>query len=661
MCGIFVLIENKSKVCDCHPSTTIKDQILSRLNRRGPDVIAEKFIELSDEYQATFIGSTLHLRGTEIQEQPLSNEDGDLLLWNGEIFGGIQVSETENDGNILMKKLTDCKSECETLNLFASIKGPYAFVYWQAKNKKLWIARDILGRRSLLINTTADNNYHNNGCVNIKDPSPSSSSSSCKIHLFPWLWKPQINENHNDGTDTEMILTTTTTTYNSGFHDKYFNYTPESKNCFSNNFPCHLSNYGLFCHLSKFKHFGKLSGEGILKNDDGNSKYVHAVLSNTNQRQHQQKQHRQKQHQRTQQKQQQNHHNHCNDFSSFVTDERVKAMRDFLKLLGSSVEKRTSAESVCSCCNFCMQKMLENKCCSNSLINNLKNSMTFSAPTSSSFPTSVASSSSLMTSSSSPLVICHHSKVAILFSGGLDSLVLALLANRYIQRSDPIDLLNVSFFNHSKEKSIKHLIHPLDTVLDDSIGCALWFAARGQGRLKLGQANVVCQGQGHVSNGNQLEDGNYVSPARVVLSGLGADELLAGYSRHRMKFGPDENWELLGDELEREITNLWNRNLGRDDRIISDHCREARFPYLDEDLVDFILSLDMHLKFDLRAPRGVGDKLLLRMAAQDLNLHKGSLLQKRAIQFGSRIAKLEGRKEKASEVCARLVSDAEIS
>ena len=48
-----------------------------------------------------------------------------------------------------------------------------------------------------------------------------------------------------------------------------------------------------------------------------------------------------------------------------------------------------------------------------------------------------------------------------------------------------------------REGRIKHLLHPAETVLDDSIGCALWFAARGVG------------GDG------------YASPARVVLLGTG--------------------------------------------------------------------------------------------------------------------------------------------
>ena len=35
-----------------------------------------------------------------------------------------------------------------------------------------------------------------------------------------------------------------------------------------------------------------------------------------------------------------------------------------------------------------------------------------------------------------------------------------------------------------REKIIRHLVAPLTSVLDDSIGCALWFAGRGEGSAK---------------------------------------------------------------------------------------------------------------------------------------------------------------------------------
>lgn len=40
---------------------------------------------------------------------------------------------------------------------------------------------------------------------------------------------------------------------------------------------------------------------------------------------------------------------------------------------------------------------------------------------------------------------CHHSKVGILFSGGIDCTILAVLADKYIHPDDDIDLVNVSF------------------------------------------------------------------------------------------------------------------------------------------------------------------------------------------------------------------------
>ena len=52
----------------------------------------------------SLVGTVLHLRGTKTP-QPLEDECGNVLLWNGEIFGGIEVclsreikmfSKTEN-------------------------------------------------------------------------------------------------------------------------------------------------------------------------------------------------------------------------------------------------------------------------------------------------------------------------------------------------------------------------------------------------------------------------------------------------------------------------------------------------------------------------------------------------------------------------------------
>ena len=82
----------------------------------------------------------------------------------------------------------------------------------------------------------------------------------------------------------------------------------------------------------------------------------------------------------------------------------------------------------------------------------------------------------------------------------------------------------------------------------------------------------------------------YTTTARVLLSGLGADELFAGYTRHATAF--DRNgYQGLTDELRLDFNRLGKRNLGRDDRVISHWGREARYPYLDENLVTWVLEL----------------------------------------------------------------------
>ncbi len=137
--------------------------------------------------------------------------------------------------------------------------------------------------------------------------------------------------------------------------------------------------------------------------------------------------------------------------------------------------------------------------------------------------------------------------------------------------------------------------------------------------------------------------------------GAGADEQMAGYARHRQKFA-NGSWPSLLAELEMEMNRISERNLGRDNRIIADHGRAPRLPYLDEKVVEYLAQLQIWAKVDLRLPVGVGDKIILRALAYRLGLKKTAIEPKRAIQFGSRIAKTEARKEKGSQMCERLTN-----
>jgi asparagine synthetase B (glutamine-hydrolysing) len=133
---------------------------------------------------------------------------------------------------------------------------------------------------------------------------------------------------------------------------------------------------------------------------------------------------------------------------------------------------------------------------------------------------------------------------------------------------------------------------------------------------------------------------------------MGADEQLGGYARHRARFNGGD-WTALTDEIRMEVERIAERNLGRDNRIVADRGVAPRFPYLDEDVVSFLSSVPTFVKADLRLRRGIGEKLLLRCLAWNLGLYLTATEPKRAIQFGSRIAKLENAKEKGGEKAKR--------
>ncbi|KAI1342594.1 asparagine synthase-domain-containing protein [Xylariaceae sp. FL0016] len=279
-------------------------------------------------------------------------------------------------------------------------------------------------------------------------------------------------------------------------------------------------------------------------------------------------------------------------------------------------------------------------------------------------------------------------RIAILFSGGLDCSILARLCHDLLPLSQGIDLINVAFENPrqvalakaqphlraadsyeacpdratgrqsfaelkttcpgrlwrfiavnvpfeeamSHKPKISSLIHPHNTEMDLSIAFALYFAARGIGDCYIGSTEW------------EPEPRVAPTPARVLLSGLGADELFGGYARHEVAFKRD-NYRGLVEELRLDVGRIGQRNLGRDDRTMAHWGREVRFPYLDEEFVRFAIETPVWEKCDFQNPFHPAviepAKRLLRLLADQLGLPKAARLKKKAIQFGSRTAKIE--------------------
>lgn len=95
-------------------------------------------------------------------------------------------------------------------------------------------------------------------------------------------------------------------------------------------------------------------------------------------------------------------------------------------------------------------------------------------------------------------------------------------------------------------------------------------------------------------------------------------------------------------QLQLDLSRIPVRNLGRDDRVISSHGKEVRHPFLSLPFVNYVADLPVHYKLDPRLDLGVGDKMILRLAAKQLGLVEASIRKKRAMQFGSHSARMQG-------------------
>ncbi|WP_292485171.1 asparagine synthetase B [Methanohalobium sp.] len=117
---------------------------------------------------------------------------------------------------------------------------------------------------------------------------------------------------------------------------------------------------------------------------------------------------------------------------------------------------------------------------------------------------------------------------------------------------------------------------------------------------------------------------------RVMFSGSGADELLAGYNRHWQS--EDVNYDCYQD-----ILNIYQKNTYRDDVVSMNNNIELRVPYLDRRLIDYGLKIPAHCKIDNKQSQ---NKLILRNVGKKLGLHDDFVQRnKKAAQYGSRFDK----------------------
>jgi len=239
----------------------------------------------------------------------------------------------------------------------------------------------------------------------------------------------------------------------------------------------------------------------------------------------------------------------------------------------------------------------------------------------------------------------------ILFSGGIDSTLLALLCKKLNKKftcyvssvidknlRDPPDLIasrKVSKEYNLKLKEVLINKKELEKLLPEIIDII-----ESNDIIKVSVALPFYLAAKEAKKDNK----------KILLSGLGSEELFAGYERHyiALKNGKSVNGECLNG-----LSELWKRDLYRDDMITMHNTIELRLPFLNCELINFALSIPSKYKINEEHK-----KIILREVAEELGLSKEFAWRKKlGAQYGSntdkiiqKIAKEHGFKSKREYV-----------
>jgi len=138
------------------PSKVVR-AMADTMYHRGPD--AEGYMDSSPAY---FGHRRLKIIDLEGGKQPLANEDGSVtVVFNGEIYNYLELrSELEKKGHKLVTR-----SDTEVIvHLWEEVgtdvpnhlSGMFAFAIWDSRKKQLFLARDRMGKKPLFWTSTPD-------------------------------------------------------------------------------------------------------------------------------------------------------------------------------------------------------------------------------------------------------------------------------------------------------------------------------------------------------------------------------------------------------------------------------------------------------------------------------------------------------------------------
>ncbi|RLF89994.1 asparagine synthase, partial [Thermococci archaeon] len=213
-------------------------------------------------------------------------------------------------------------------------------------------------------------------------------------------------------------------------------------------------------------------------------------------------------------------------------------------------------------------------------------------------------------------------ELGVLFSGGLDSSLIALLASNFSEKvvlytAGTEDSKDIEWARKVAEElglALKEYIFSREEVEAELEKVA--FAVEDPNPMNIAIAIPL-----YFSTKLAREDG-----IRVLLSGQGADELFGGYAKYLNNPGL----------MIEDFKTLAERNLARDDKVSMLNGVEVRFPYLDLSFAILALNVPLNEKIS----EGIRKKIL-REVAVDMGLPVDvAYREKKAMQYGSNSQKL---------------------
>lgn len=400
-------------------------------------------------------GFVLWQQGKQLCRQPATSSKHSLLM-NGDIFTQREISE-QSDTEWLLEQIDLCGSEDDLIRLFRRLDGPYSLIFFNKTEEILYFIRDSLGRQSLLLATDENDSIYFSSVLGINSNLLPGNQFSF-IHSYFFAAKSQNFESAMEIPPLGL--------YAIDLKTKLVTLSPW-KEIDKSSFSDQLDELQSMLKSSIQVHASILP------------RWMHAEpsLSTTN----------------------------FNFEQLLHTETKTEPEKIFQKMVMES-----SIETYCNALIAALKKSVYDRIsatpdiCRTCLIGVDGNRQ------------------------------CAHAKIGILFSGGIDCTILACLADQLIAAHLPIDLINVSFekmvhtktsqaieidyntpdrlsalaslgelqrlnsqrqwnlikvnvtrneLNEMLRSKISHLVYPLRSVLDESLGAVLWFGSNANGFL----------------------------------------------------------------------------------------------------------------------------------------------------------------------------------